>query len=61
MYCENVFSRVLGTRNYVNKYAWKISTQFGKEAAKFTGTQMKSVVNIHIMKACHKCVSKQKK
>jgi len=33
---KNVFSRGLGTGDYVNKYDWKISTQFVKEAAKFT-------------------------
>jgi hypothetical protein len=47
------FSPELGTGNYINKYAWKISSQFVKEAAKFTGIHVKNVINIPIMKACH--------
>jgi hypothetical protein len=39
------FSAELGNGVYIKKYAWKISTQFGKEAAKFTGIQVKNVIN----------------
>lgn len=36
----------LGTGNYVNKCAWKISTQFGKEAAESSGIEFKKVINV---------------
>jgi hypothetical protein len=38
----------------------KFYTKFGKEAAKFTGIQIKNFINIPIMKACHNCESKQR-